>query len=256
VIALPIVLAQIAVLSSTVEERTASAGERYTATIVVSNPTGREQVARIYQTDYRFSADGTSHFDDPGTSVRSNAPWITLQTTRVVLPPGAEVRVPYSVEIPGVDSLRGTYWSAIMVEGQPSESVTRPEAANGAATVAVGAIVRYAVQVATHLQATGTRSVRFDGAAASKSDYGNTVLDLDVTNAGERGYRPVMWIEVYDEAGTLRATAKQSRGLLFPGTSLHQHFDLGSLAAGRYKAVVFADTGEETVYAKQFTIAY
>ena len=247
---------QIAVLSSTVEEKTASAGDRYTGTIVVSNPSAREQTARIYQTDYRFAADGTSHFDEPGTSGRSNAAWITTQMTRVVLAPGADVRVPYSVVIPPGDSLRGTYWSAIMVEGTPSEVASRPEAAPGAPSMAVGSVIRYAVQVATHIQATGSRDVRFESTVASRTESGATVLDLDVINAGERGYRPVMWVEVYDSEGVLRAKARQSRGLLFPGTSLHQHFDLGALVPGVYKTVVFADTGEETVYAKQFAIAY
>ena len=52
--------AQIAVLSSTVEERTMMPGGRYAGTIVISNPNERPQTARVYQTDYHFAADGTS----------------------------------------------------------------------------------------------------------------------------------------------------------------------------------------------------
>ena len=58
------------------------------------------QNARIYQTDFRFAADGTSHTDDPGSSPRSNAPWVHPQMTRVSIRPGAEVSVPYSVDVP------------------------------------------------------------------------------------------------------------------------------------------------------------
>ena len=61
---------------------------------------------------------------------------------------------------------------------------------------------------------------------------------------------------MYDANGALRAKAKQSRGLLYPGTSLRQHFDLGALPAGTYKAVVFADTGEDSVFATQYTITF
>ena len=60
--------AQLAVLSNLVEERTAAPGERYSGRITVVNTTGQQQTARIYQTDFRFSADGTSHTDDPGSS--------------------------------------------------------------------------------------------------------------------------------------------------------------------------------------------
>src|SRR5579871_571567 len=141
--------AQIAVLSSTVEEKTAAPGEKYSGTIVVSNPGAQPQVARIYQTDYRFAADGTAHYDDPGSSKRSNAPWITPQATRIVVPAHAQVNVPYSIAVPLSDSLKGTYWSMIMVEGAPVE----PAAGSAAKpAVSLGAVMRYAIQIATHIR--------------------------------------------------------------------------------------------------------
>jgi hypothetical protein len=246
--------AQIAVLSSTVEEKTAVPGEKYTGTIIVSNPGAQPQVARIYQTDYRFAADGTAHYDDPGSSPRSNATWITPQATRITVPANSQVAVPYSVVVPPQsDSLRGTYWSLIMVEGATTEPTG---AAAGKPAVAVGAVMRYAIQLATHIQNSGTRTVKFTSPAATKSADGLAVLDVDMLNTGERGYRPTLWVELYDDKGVLRGKAKQSRGLLYPGTSLHQHFDLGKLASGTYKAVIFADTGEESVFATQYTISY
>jgi hypothetical protein len=247
--------AQIAVLSSTVEEKIAVAGQQYTGTIIVSNPGTQPQVARIYQTDYRFAADGTAHYDDPGSTPRSNASWIKPQASRIVVPPNSQVAVPYSVSVPQGDTLRGTYWSLIMVEGSPSEA-TAQTAANGKPALALGAVMRYAVQLATHIQNSGTRTVQFISPSAVKSASGAAALDVDMMDSGERGYRPTLWVEVYDAEGTLRAKAKQSRGLLYPGTSLHQHFDLGTLPSGTYKAVIFADTGEDSVYATQFTINY
>ena len=246
--------AQIAVLSSTVEEKTAAPGEKYTGTITISNQSAQPQVARIYQTDYRFASDGTAHYDDAGTSPRSNASWITPQASRIVVPANSQVSVPYSVAVPLGDSLRGTYWSLIMVEGTPVD----PGAANdgGKPTVAIGAVMRYAVQLATHIRNSGSRTVQFASAGAAKGANGAAALDLDVTDTGERGFRPTLWVEVYDAQGTLRAKARQSRGLLYPGTSLHQHFDLGTLPAGTYKAVVFADTGDDSVFATQYTVSY
>lgn len=246
--------AQIAVLSSTVEEKSAAPGEKYTGAIVVSNPGTTPQVARIYQTDYRFASDGTAHYDDAGTTPRSNATWITPQASRIVVPPNSQVTVPYAVSVPLGDSLRGTYWSLIMVEGAPVEPGS--STSGGKPAVAIGAVMRYAVQLATHIRNTGTRTVQFAAPGATKGPDGSAQLDLDMTDTGERGFRPALWVEVYDAQGTLRAKAKQQRGLLYPGTSLHQHFDLGMLPAGTYKAVVFADTGEDAVFATQYTISY
>jgi hypothetical protein len=251
-LAAPAARAQISVLSSTVEERIAAPGERYTSTIVITNTGGEPATARLYQTDYQFAANGTTDFKDAGTTLRSNAPWVTPQTTQIVIPPNGRVVVPYTVVVPAADSLKGTYWSAIMVEGAP----TAPAKGDGKPSVQLGSVVRYAIQVATHIRMSGARAVKFVDAGVVKTLDGKAAFEVDVHDVGERGYRPTLWIEVYDANGVLQAKAKQSRGLLYPGSSLRQHFALGQLPPGTYKAVLFADTGDEAVTAAQYTITY
>jgi len=244
--------AQIAVVGNTVEERTGAPGESYTGTIVVRNFTQQDQPVRIYQTDYLFYADGTSHYGDPGTTRRSNATWVTPTVRSLLIPPASEVAVSYTVKVPQSDTLAGTYWSMIMVEGAPTEA---GRSSGGRPQVGVGVNVRYGVQVATHIRASGSRKVSF---ANTKFITDTTTkqqsFELEVKNEGERAYRPALWIEVYDEAGALKANARQERGLLYPGTSLKQTFQLGRLAKGTYRAIVFADSGEDAVFASQFTL--
>lgn len=245
-------IAQIAVVGSTVEERVAAPGELYTGTIVVRNLTKVDQPVRIYQTDYLFFADGTSHFDEPGTTPRSNAQWITPTVRSLLIAPASEMTVTYSVQVPN-DTIAGTYWSAIMVEGAPSEA---GRASGGRPQVGVGAVMRYAVQVATHLKATGARKVSFANSKFLTNADSSQSFELEVHNVGERAYRPAVWIEVYDEQGALKASVRQERGLLYPGTSLKQTFALGKLLRGTYRAIVFADSGEDAVFASQFTLRY
>lgn len=245
--------AQIAVVGNTVEERVSAPGESYVGTIVVRNLTPQDQPVRIYQTDYLFFADGTSHFGETGSAARSNGGWITPTVRSLLVPPASEMTVSYTVRVPANDSLVGTYWSAIMVEGAATEagrsSGARPQ-------VGVGAVVRYAVQVATHIRASGSRKVSFADSRFLTNPDSSQSFELDVKNEGDRAYRPALWIEVYDEQGTLRANARQERGLLYPGTSLKQTFALGRLPAGVYRAIVFADSGEDAVFASQFTLRF
>src|ERR1700737_1451535 len=138
--------AQIAVVGSTVEEHTAAPGQSYEGTILIRNLTAQPQAVRIYKSDYLFFANGTSHFDDPATTPRSNANWVKPSATSIVVPPSGEITLGYTITVPAIDTLRGTYWSAIMVEGAP----TAPPPAT-AKSVGIGAVVRYAVQLATHL---------------------------------------------------------------------------------------------------------
>jgi len=255
----PVANGQVSVLSSTVEEYSGAPGESYVARIDIANASNKPQVVRLYQTDYHFAANGTSDFDPPSSFAHSNATWIALQSERVTVPAAGTLSVPYTVTIPKADSLRGTYWSAVMVE--PVEHMVAASASGTSSPqMGLGTIVRYAVQVATHINASGTRTVRFDGVGARRSDESTTnaksAIELDVANTGERAYRPALWIEVYDAQGKLRATSKQQRGLLYPGCSLRQRFELAALPAGTYKAVIFADTGEETVYASQYAVVF
>lgn len=244
--------AQIAVLGSTVEEHNAAPGETYTGTIVVRNLTKQDQPVRIYQTDYLFFADGTSRFGAAGTAARSNAKWVIPAVRSLLMPPAGAMTVTYTVKVPA-DSLVGTYWSAIMVEGAATEA---PPSA-GKAQVGIGAIMRYAVQVATHIRTSGSRKVSFANSRfLTHPSHGTQSFELDVQNVGARGYRPALWIEVYDEQGALRASARQERGLLYPGTSLKQTFALGKLTAGQYRAIVYADSGEDAVFASQFTLRF
>ena len=108
--------AQVAVVSSTVQEHAAAPGESYVGTIRVLNTTAQSQTVRVYQTDYDFAADGTSRFDAPGSTPRSNARWVTPSATQLVLPPNANVAITYAVIVPRGDSIAGTYWSTVMVE--------------------------------------------------------------------------------------------------------------------------------------------
>ena len=246
--------AQISVLSNTVEEHVAAAGEAYVGRITIQNTGSSAETVRLYQTDYRFTADGTSNFDAAGRQMRSNAAWVSLQSPQITVLPGGTVSVPYSVNVPASDTLRGSFWSVIMVEGA-TKPATVADAQRGKVEVGLGTVIRYAVQVATHIGASGTRAVKFTQAGAVASDS-SAAIELDVNDVGERAYRPVLWAELYDATGTIRGKAKQSRGLLYPGSSLRQHFDFGKLPSGTYKAVIFADTGEDTVYASQYTIVF
>jgi hypothetical protein len=241
---------QIAV-GNNVEEHTASPGDTYAGTIQVRNLTSEPQPVRIYQTDYMFFADGTSHFDPVGSTPRSNAKWITPSTSSIIVPPLGEMTVGYRVRVPLSDSLAGTYWSMIMLEGALNAGAPK-----GKGQLAIGSIMRYAVQIATHLGATGSRRILFSKQGSTTAPTGSHSLELEVTNVGERGYRPLLWVELYDDKGKVQAKSKQQRGLLYPGTSVMQRFDLGKVGAGNYKAVVFADTGDDAVFAAQYKLHF
>jgi hypothetical protein len=250
--------AQVTLTSPAVEEREAASGESYSGTVTLRNTSGSPQEVRVYQTDYQFDADGRTFYPDKGTTVRSNAAWITVSPSRLVIPPGAPATVSYRVAVPAVKPLRGTYWSLIMAEiippGTPGSS--HKPAAGVRAQVAIQSRTRYAVQVATHISHTGMRKVEFNRPTVVRSSAGKTSLQVDVINSGDLASRPEISLELYDERGKLAGKFKQQRGLLYPGSSLRQRFELGAVRKGAYEALVTVDTGDQDVFGAQYKLKF
>lgn len=250
--------AQIAIISESVLERPAAPGESYTGVIHLRNSSAEPHDARVYQTDYLFYADGKNIFGIPGSAPRSNARWVTFTPDYVTVPAGQTVSVQYSVVVPeGGSPLVGTYWSMLMVETVAPGSPESEQQAGAQPQLGLRTTMRYGTQIVTHVGDTGLMDLAFDNVAATparNADGAN--LSLDVTNTGERGARARMTLELYDAAGNLVRKLEQQRGLLFPGTSFRQHFQLGSLPSGRYKAVVLADAGGDEIFGGEYTLTF
>jgi hypothetical protein len=247
--------AQIEVLSPSVFEQTGSAGAHLMSAITLRNPTTTAQGVRLYQEDYQFFADGRSLFEHPGTLSRSNAGWIRLSTSNLVLEPGQTAKVTLSTSVPVADSLAGTYWSLVLVEPIPAGARERSgETAPAHEGVALQTRVRHAIQVVTHIGHSGSHLIRFVEPQVTQSSDGHRAFRLELVNAGERAFRPEITLEVYGEDGPLVLTRKQGRGLVYPGTSILQSFDIDALAKGEYTFLLLADTSGPEVFAARFKL--
>lgn len=237
--------AQVSVLSNTLEERAAAPGERYSGTVRVRNTSSQPQVARIYQTDYRFLADGRTFFEQPGTVPRSNAAWVQFNPSQLTLAPGEEAAVAYQVAVPA--GVRGSYWSVLMVETAQPEPVRTAQRG-----VAITPGIRYAVQLATHV-GQAERRIALEGARLT-GQAGSRVLEVDISNTGEQADRLELRVDLFDADGAPAGRLSSSRGLVYPGTSLHQRFELPALPAGTYRALLVVDTGSDDVFGAEYTL--
>jgi hypothetical protein len=262
--------AQVAVTSDTLIERAAALGETYRETITLHNESDDVQVVSLKLSDYRFDAAGSNWFDEPGSQPRSNSGWIGLDQQAVSLLPHAEAAIGYTVTVPATAPAAGTYWSVVLVE------IVRPvEALSDPASFGIATNIRYAVQIATHIGDTGEPTLAFGTPHLSRRalgveftpdglpDEGQTAdeevlapeytLALDITHDGTRACRPALRLEVYRADGTLVYSATAQRGLLYPGTSVRQVFDLATLSPDDYTFLLLADVGSDKVQGTRFT---
>ncbi len=250
---------QISIRSPLSDDRDAVPGTSYEGEIRVRNETDQVQQAKIYQTDYLFYSDGSNIYGDPGLDARSNAGWTRISASVLTIPPHETLPVSYVVDVPSSldgEAVVGSYWSMIMIEAVPK---TSPESTvdRTADTPQYGVlqIMRYGIQVATHISGTGEGTLNMSDTELTKLDDGVSMLELSVENKGSRMVRPEMWVELYDDQGNAFGRHDGVQNRIYPGTSIRQKIHLGLLTPGNYRALVIMDAGEEEVYGAEYRLA-
>lgn len=249
--------AQIAVVGSLSHDDEASPGSRYSGTIEIHNSGTDSRQAKIFQTDYSFSYDGSNNFGAPGSEKRSNADWISFSPAFVTVPPGETVPVAYEVVVPADSSeLAGTYWSILMIEDVPTDSPESTVEAEENAEIRVGVreVFRYAVQLATHIRTNEDYQIEFVGVGLEDSLSPQT-LRVAVQNSGNVFMNPAVWIEVFDASGEKKAKIESKSARLYPSTSVSHLFDLSGFEHGEYEVLVVVDAGEENIFGAQYSLA-
>lgn len=240
--------AGIVVLNGLTHENRALSGETYRGTIQVQNTEKKGRSVRVYQRDYWFSFTGESRHDAGGTLERSNAEWISYNPEMLTLDSAEMATINFEVRVPSGDSLRGTYWSVIMVEGITPPDTIKPERG-----VKINTAVRYAVQVITHIGATGVSDMQFIGLELTRRG-GKNVLQVALENTGERILKPTLNLELFDDGGNAVGTVYADQRKTFPGTSVLSTLILEGIKPGSYTGVLIADCGEDRLFGTNLSL--
>jgi len=248
--------AGVSIVGGLTHQKQATPGEVYKGSILIENIHSGEPVeVKIYQTDYHFRFDGTNDYGPPGELERSNANWIRFSPHRPIIAPNDVSTVNYTVRVPDDPNLVGTYWSMIMVEGVPKSSRESSQAENAKPQVTITQIMRYGIQVITHIGETGERKIEFlQTKLLRESD--KRVLQVDIENTGERWLRLSLWTELYDESGSYTGKFEARGKRTYPGTSARFKVDLSDVPEGEYKALVVADGGGDDIFGAHYSFKF
>jgi hypothetical protein len=246
--------AQVIVTGSLTHEYEVKSGGSYEGSIDVMNPGDAAQDVKAYQTDYSFTADGKVLYGSPGSLARSNAGWMTLSPRQVKVPAGETVTIRFTITVPTDETMSGTYWSVIMIEPIPPGTAESGSAGQKNVAVGVSQVLRYAVQVVTHIGITGTSQLRFAHIQVT-TDGGRKLLVVDTENTGERWLRGTLWADIYDAAGKHVGKYDGGKQRMYPGTSVRYAVDLSTLPGATYKALIVVDCGGDNVFGANTTLS-
>lgn len=238
----------IIVLNGLTHENQGQPGESYRGTIQIQNTAAKEKSVRVYLKDYWFSYTGESRHDPAGTIERSNTGWLTFNPELLNLAPNEMAVIDYEVKIPVNDSLKGTYWSVIMVEG-----IVPPDTIKSAMGVKINTSIRYAIQIVTNIGTTGVSDMQFLGLELSEENE-NNMLNVVLENIGERILKPELSLELFDSAGNSAGIIKSDRRKTYPGTSIKITLNIEGIKPGNYTGVLVADCDEDHIFGTNLSL--
>lgn len=242
--------ASVEVLGSLKHVHNAKPGDVLKGEVRIQNTEDTPQEVRIYQTDLLYNFRENTFYDEPGAHGRSNASWIGFSPKTLVLNPKESRIIQYEIKIPLSDTLNGTYWSIMMVEG------VVPVDPNQSGTLNIRTVTRYAIQISTEIANRGVGVLSF--LEPTLISEGNKLfLAVDVKNDGSRYIAPEVSIEVFDAAGTAVKVLSAPKKGLYPSTSVRFKFDLEGLPARQnYQLMIVAAGQEEDVFGLEYTLYF
>lgn len=244
--------ASVEVLGALKQVFTTNPGETVKGQIQIQNNDLTDQEVRIYQTDYLFNYKDQTFYEEPGKTKRSNANWLNYSPKTVILKSKESRYIDFEIVVPSGDSIFGTFWSIIMIEG------VEPIIPEKKANLSIRTATRYAVQIVNEINKKGTGLLKFNEPTLVKGIEDNSLfLAIDLTNEGEHYISPEVSIELYDENGTLVKKITAPRRGLYPLTSARYKLNLEGVPSKKtYSAMIVAAGADDDVFGLEYTLYF
>lgn len=240
--------AQISVNSRTAYLLRGAPGQAFKQNISLSNGSEKPSEARIYCSDYTFSADGSSDFPSPGSHPKSNCSWIHLSQNSITLPPKSSGEFGITLSVPNNPDLEGTYWGVVFVE-PVTEKIVPPSQKNNTQTLHQN--VRYGIQLIVEIGKTGHYSVKVVKHEVVKEKEKN-FLQFDVENQGSRYVSSKVSLDLFTKEGKKVKEMKLPNKLIYPACSARFSFDITGMDPGDYSSFFLLDHSENAVFGGQY----
>lgn len=202
----------------------AQPGQTVTREIWLHNPSEFFADFVIYALDY----DGRKLLPI-GSVKRSLTEWLSLNSQRVVLDPGADFKLSVTIRVPPSE-LAGSYWTLICIEEIGAHK--KPGEALG-----VNVKTRIALLQILNIENTLQADIEVKGQAVKDG-----VLSFRVHNTGNKYLKPRVSLELGQE----RLHAEQQS--IFPGSWAEYKV---SVPPGNHKALLIVDNGEAELWASR-----
>lgn len=255
-------------------QKETSINSKYGGSMLIKNSSTTPKSVKVFQREYQNKCSGDLKLDLPDKSKnpRSNAAWISFSPQNLTVPPNGISRVNYTVDVPNDTLLKGSYFSAIIVEEIVSDRETLVD--EGAPTVTPKRVeskkttvrtinkTNYVFLIVSDIEQTGNFSAKISNPRLFKTKDNHRLLSFEMENDGEKVLKSIVWVELYNGSTGLKVRNGDNdkfmggSGTLPPGSCTRKSIDLGIIPSGNYKAIIMVDAGGDNLWGSQYNFVF
>ena len=251
---------QLSVHLNDITEEDIVPGDIVSATITIKNVGNIDTQAKLYLTDYQIILNQNLYVS-PNTTSRSNASWVNLGVSQVLIPALSKIEIPVEINTPNDPKLSGSYWSLIMVEEEPLKILDANPDGSGVEKTGLSIISRHGLNVITTFE-NGYPDFEFNSPSMAYSKSGTPNFSVNTENIGTSIARATVYLDIYSSNGKELGRIDIGKQVFRPANPLSITFDFGQLIAekkldlaeGSYSALLIVDAGEENLFGARYNL--
>jgi hypothetical protein len=157
----------------------------------------------------------------------------------LVLDPNEKYTYRFVINIPKNEKLKGSYWSAIMID--VDKPIKKDKISK---TVNLDTKVRYAIGLLTNVNTYDEVSLDFQSIDIKKNETKKN-LEIKIINNSLFIEGVKLTLEVYDSEGKNILETTTKRSMVFPSFCKDFKVDISELSPGNYECILVADSRDE-----------
>lgn len=234
-------LATVTIINGLTHVYNGNSGDVIEGEIVLINGTNMEQRVRFMINEAIFYCNENRIFTEKNPHAQSSSEWVENGVSERLLLPNERYVHRFKIKIPADKSLKGSFWSVMMVY---VENPIKEEMLNN--SIGLNTKIRYAVGLLTNVNGFDQPNLDFEQVQFDEKS-GRKALGVKMRNDGAfiEGVR--LSLEVYDANGKKVKVLETDRNLVFPGVCKDYIIDISDLPEGQYQCLLLAETREEFV---------
>lgn len=223
--------------------------------LTLYNDSDSKEQVNLKLADYSCNSNGEHFYDEDYLDnlkyPRSNKSWINHGQEQIYMEPRETRNVYYTIDVPNDPSLKGSYWSLLLIEPQ---GTTLSKDANSEG-FSLQIKIRYAHHIIVNI-GEATPKLKIIKKEIKEID-GKNFLCLHVLNEGDLFFDPTLTLKLYDVEGKLFSTLKSQSERLYPGNSQCFYLNAEELDEKRLKekltGFLLFDGKENLFFGDKFT---